>query len=191
MEQQTKKIKLKNIRKLHSRNDIYVINHLYVILEDKSFIKPKGKLDEKGLSEWWKENRNKEIELPVDPLPLISRVNTMVKHPDFPKRLRGRFYDKKRKFIILKAKLGEVDEIYKEDDCYNFIISGYSFHQPIENVKYQLPNLEIKGEREYKRDFEREPVEINMEEYKTCMLCLTNLTQDYAKQKVIRNPESK
>ena len=189
MEQTTKKIKLKNIRKIYSENDIYSINSIYLILYDESLLEPVFKGGK--LKTWWIENKDKEIKFPLDPLPLLSRVNNMVKHSEFPKRLRGRFYDRKRRFIILKAKLGEVDEIYKEEDCYNFIISGYSFHQPIENVKYQLPNLIIDGEREYDRNFRREQAEINMDEYKTCMLYLMYLTKNYAKQKVIRNPESK
>lgn len=62
-------------------------------------------------------------------LPLMCRVNKMVKHPSCPNNIRNRFYAKKKQVIRHLQLNGLVDSVIESDGLYKFVIGDYAFHQ--------------------------------------------------------------
>lgn len=139
-----------------------------IFMDNDTITIPVSKL---SLIQFIRGRRCKRIsfEFPEDNvIEILSKVNKEVKHPSCPNNLRNRFYRKKKIFIQHLLSKGMVDEIIESEKYYNFIVNGYSFHQP--KAFFPCGIKKITGTEVYVPT-ETEEV-FSLEDYKKCMLCI-------------------
>lgn len=105
-------------------------------------------------------------------LPLMNKVNRMVKHPSCPNPIRNRFYVKKFKVLKYLYVRGRVDYVIESDNLYNFVIGDYQFHQKKDAWENIILKSSIKGTEVYSPV--KSDVEFSRDLYN--QFCITEIT---------------